>query len=685
MVLTGKKDNVDEVLKHIPVNPVPNKTYRNVGKLRFQDVGAEWGLGQPSFSNGAAYGDLDNDGDLDLIVNNENMPSFIYRNNSREQNGNHFIGVQLKGDSSNPFAIGSKIKIHSQGQVFYRELIPSRGFQSSMDYKQIIGTGKVKTADSLIVIWPDQSTTKLNAVAADSLYMIDKKTSAVNKGSISPNHQADRSVLFDSLDIIFDKHREDDYVDFYYERNIPQMLSREGPRAAVADVNGDGLDDVYIGGTKGYPGQLYVQKNGVYSKSAQNIFHIFSEFEDGACIFFDADKDGDMDLFVGPAGNNQPEFSRAMQSRLLLNDGKGNFSLKGSAFPKMGVNTAAVVAEDFDRDGDIDLFVGGRAVSRDYGTTPASFVFINDGKGNFADIAAARNPEIAKIGMVTAATTADINGDDRPELIIAGEWMSPRIFSFSGDRFTELKSNLTSLQGWWQSVTGADLDKDGKMDLVLGNIGDNFYLRPTAEQPVKLWMADFDGSGDVDKLLTRRVDGKDKPVFLKNDIQDQVPGIKKENLKHHEFATKSIQELFTEKAVSKSDTREFNYSSSIIALNRGDGKFEIIKLPLRGQLSSVNAIVATDLNNDGWTDLVTGGNRSGFPPQLQKLDASFGDVFINNGKGNFEWKGNLETGLKVGGEVRDIKMLNLNQTAHLLFLRNDEFPKMFRINRMPEK
>ncbi|MBL7698700.1 MAG: VCBS repeat-containing protein, partial [Chitinophagaceae bacterium] len=678
MVLTGRKDKVEEVLRHIPVTPVSNKTYRNKGNLEFEDVGTQWGLGDNSFSNGAAYGDLDNDGDLDLIVNNENQPSFIYRNNSREINGNHYFGLMLKGDSANVFAVGSKIKVYADGQLFFREHIPSRGFQSSMDYKQLIGIGDRSKIDSVIVQWPDLSFSKIENPAVDSVYRVDKssfqKIQAIKSASLV-------NSLFDSVPSPFQKHIEDDYVDFYYERNIPEMISREGPRAASADVNGDGLADIYIGGTKGNPGQLYIQTSaGKFQKLEQKVFYQFSTFEDGASIFFDADNDGDQDLFVGPAGNRDASYSREMQCRLLLNDGKGNFSLHASSFPKMGVNVAAVAVDDIDKDGDLDMFVGGRAISGKYGETPQSFIFINDGAGNFRDIAATGNAGIAKAGLITGAVFCDVTGDDRKELVIAGEWMAPRIYSYSANGFEQVKSNLDTLSGWWQRIATADLNGDGKADLVLGNIGENFYLHPGPGRPVKLWMNDFDGNGEIDKLLTRTVDGKDKPVFLKNDLQDQVPGIKKENLKHHDFALKSIHDLFAAEAIDKAVVKEVNYCSSIIALSKGNGQFEIRKLPARGQLSSVNSILCADVNSDGLTDLITGGNKSGFPPQLQKLDASFGDVFINKGKGEFEWMERNDTNLQVDGEVRDILDVKMRNGNYVLFLRNNDFPKMFRLN-----
>ncbi|RYG45849.1 MAG: CRTAC1 family protein, partial [Chitinophagaceae bacterium] len=571
--------------------------------------------------------------------------------------------------------VGSKIKIYAGKQLYFREHIPSRGFQSSMDYKQIIGIGGSTKIDSVVIQWPDMSVSSIVSPVVDSVYTIAK--SSAKRVSTEPG-SVPGFKLFDSVPAPFEKHIEDDYVDFYFERNIPEMLSREGPRAASADVDGDGLADIYIGGTKGHPGQLYTQTTKGFKKTDQKIFYQFADFEDGAALFFDADKDGDQDLFVGPAGNKEPSYSREMQCRLLLNDGKGNFSLHGSSFPKMGVNVAAAAVEDIDGDGDFDLFVGGRSISVNYGETPQSFMFINDGTGNFKDIAAA-NPALSKAGLITGAVFIDVNGDGKKELIVSGEWMSPKIFSYKGNQFEEVKSNLNALSGWWQRMASADLNGDGRIDLVLGNLGQNFYLHPTAEAPVKLWMTDFDGSGNVDKLLTRQVDGKDKPVFLKNDVQDQVPGIKKENLRHQDFAMRSIHDLFPAEIVKKAIVKEVNFCSSIIAYSKGNGDFEIVNMPVRAQLSSVNSILCTDVNGDGKLDLVTGGNKSGFPPQLQKLDASFGDVFINKGNNVFEWQ-QQRGDLHVEGEVRDIIELQTPASQYLLFLRNDDFPKMFKLN-----
>ena len=679
MVLTGKKEKVHEVLEHIPKTAVANKAFKNLGNLKFEDAGKDWGFTQPSFSNGAAYGDLDNDGDLDLIVNNINQPAFIYKNRSREQSTNHYLSVQLKGSSQNTFAIGSKIRVYTSGSVITREVIPSRGFQSSMDYKQVIGLGKATAIDSMTVQWPDRSVVTIVHPAIDTTLVLTQSIPAqhLQLGPVQNN-----ALLFTAVPAIFEKHTEDDYVDFYYERNIPEILSREGPKVATADVNGDGLADIYIGGTKGHPGQLYLQeKKGGFVKKNEPVFLQFKDFEDEAVLFFDCDKDGDADLFVGPGGNNNPPYSREMQSRLFKNDGKGNFTLDAAAFQNNGMNTGVAIAYDFDHDDDLDLFVGSRSTPRNYGVPPTSYIYVNNGHGHFTDMAKTKNADIANIGMVTGAVWADVAGDANKELIITGEWMAPRIFSYNGDHFTEVKSNLGELYGWWQTVVAADVNNDGKTDLVLGNVGDNFYLHPDKDNPVKLWINDFNSNSSEDKILTRTIDKRDLPVFLKHEMQEEIPSIKKENLKHKDYAKKSIQELFTKELLDKSSIKQFNYTKSCVAINNGNGHFTIQPLPYQAQLSIVNAILCTDINKDGAVDLVLGGNKSGFPPQFGKLDASYGDVLINNGKGGFTGLSSRQTGLSVDGEVRDITMIAGVGVNYIIFARNDDYPVLYNIKK----
>ena len=676
MVLTHKKESVDEVLRKIPRNPLPNKVFRNKGNLQFEDMGKKWGITQPSYSNGAAYADLDNDGDLDLIVNNENQPSFLYRNNAREMDSaNNYISISLQGRGKNSFAIGAKIRVYAGNQLFYREVVPSRGFQSSVEYKQTIGLGNIAKPDSVVITWPDRSVQKIDKPVINQLNLIKQALLLpLADTAFGPAFTPLLSLVSNS----FEKHTEDDYVDFYYERNLPEMLSREGPRAASGDINGDGLTDIYIGGTPGHTGQVYLQTtDGKFQKKNEPAFAQFINFEDNAVLLFDADHDGDLDLFIGPGGNNNTAMTREMQNRLFKNDGKGNFTLDAAAFPASGMNTSVAIANDFNNDGYPDLFVGGRTVSRDYGAVPTSFLYQNDGNGHFTDIAKTKNPDIANIGMVTGAVWIDITGDKNKELVIAGEWMAPHVFAYKGDHFEEIATSLNNMYGWWQTVAAADADGDGREDLILGNIGENFYLRPDAQHPVKLWMNDFDQNGSTDLVLTRTIAGKDMPVFLKHDVEDLLPSIKKKNLRHHMFAEKSIQELFSAEQLQHTKTRQFNYAASCIAYNEGQGKFTVQPLDPMVQLSSVNAVNCFDINGDGKKDLIIGGNKFWFPTQFGRLDASLGSVLINKGNRLYSWLYPNESGLNITGEVKDIVSVKSPGKNQFLFLVNDNFPVLY--------
>lgn len=677
MVLTGKKEGIDQLLKKIPVNPMLHKAYHNNGDLSFSDMGQKWGFTQPSFSNGAAYADLDNDGDLDLVINNENGPAFIYKNNAREQNHNNYIGLVLKGPKENNFAIGAKIKAYANKQIYYRELVPSRGFQSSVDYKTIIGLGQTTKLDSLVIIWPDNSFTKLDNPGINKVLTLQEQQPAIKYSQ--PPVPDSTKTLFKPITSFFLPPVEDENEDFHFERNLPKMLSREGPKAAVGDVNGDNLSDIYIGGTTGHAGHLYLQQpNGSFKLTEQPSISSFSDFEDGAVLFFDADHDGDLDLFIGPAGNNNPPDSRQMQLRLFLNDGKGHFTIDPSALPSTttGVNTSVAVAADFNGDGHIDLFIGGRSVPREYGTNPASSILLGDGQGHFTN----NTPkEIARIGMVTSACWADFLNEGHPQLLITGEWMSPRLFSFKSNSAREIQTNLTDLYGWWESAHTTDVNNDGLPDLILGNIGENYYLRPDSLHPVKLWVSDYDHNGIKDKIMTRLVDGKDMPVFLKHEMEMQLPVIKKQNLKHDAYAHRSIQDLLPPGTLDSAEVRQFNYCSSIIALNEGHGRFRIERLPTRVQLSSVNAIQSADVNGDGYPDLIMAGNEFGVLPQFGRLDASAGHLLLGNGKGQFSWTSPQLTGINVPGQTRDIACIKEKGRTLILFLQNNETPALYAV------
>jgi len=676
MALSGEKAAVDQLIDKMPSNPIANKMFANTGELKFQDKAAVWGMATPSFSNGAAYGDLDNDGDLDLIVNNVNQPGFVYKNTSTRQSGNHFFGLALIGNDQNTFAVGSKVKLYLGKEILTRELIPTRGFQSSVDYKIIMGIGNASTIDSVVIIWPNRSYSIRRSPGIDTVETFIQPKSAPAYDFTKPQTPP---VYFMALPTTFDKHQEDDYVDFYTERNIPVMLSREGPKMAIADVNADGLDDIYICSGAGSAGQLYLQsKDGAFLKRASPAFEADAGSEGICALFFDADNDGDMDLVVGNGGNNWPVGSEAYKTHLYLNNGSGHFSAAAGALPSNGFNTGAIAANDFDKDGDIDLFMGSRSVPGAYGETPGSRLLLNDGKGNFSEVAIKNYPNIATVGLVTSAVWSKLDKSTDHQLVVVGEWMAPKIFSFNGKAFIEQQTNLQQMFGLWQTVSAVDVDGDGDEDLIFGNIGQNFYLQPGVKAPVKLWISDFDNNGTTDKIITNTVNGGDLPVFTKRELTEQMPSLKKQNLQHADYANKSISSLFSSAAVEKAEMKQFNYASSCIAINNGNGNFTIQQLPWQVQLSCINAILPTDINGDGKTDLLIGGNKYDFLPQFGRLDANFGTALLNDGKGNFTIIPNRVSGINIEGCVKEIKIIKTADAAIYIWLRNNEFPVMYK-------
>ena len=681
MIQTGRK-NLTDLVSKIPSIAVPNKMFRNTGDLKFEDKSMDWGFTQNSFSNGAAYADIDNDGDLDLVINNVNEPALVYRNLTVEKKLNHYIGFKLEGSENNKFAIGTKLVAYLGDQQISRELIPSRGFQSSVDYKIIMGIGKHTKIDSLKVFWPNNKNQKITqTIKVDAVNIIKQPNAndpSLKINSLNPETNSNK-VLLKQQSVIFEKHKQPDYTDFYAERGIPEMLSHAGPNAAVGDINGDGLEDVFIAGTSEQVGQLYLQTNRGFTKKELPDLKQFATFEDSETAFIDVDGDGDLDLFIAPGGNNASVASRELQLRLFLNDGKGNFKISTAAFPLNQDNIGAIVWYDFDKDGDLDLFTGASCVTKVYGLNPQSHLYINDGKGHFTDLPKAKLGGINEIGMVRAAAITNVASANDPALVVVGEWMSPHIYKFNNGALVEIKSNLNQLKGWWTAVQPVDVNKDGKLDLIIGNIGENFNLHPSSEFPLKLFVQDFDGNGSIDKIMTKTFAQKDVPVFMKRDLQDQIPSLKKNALHHNEYAKKSVNDLFGKEIMQKAMVKEINYASSIVAINKGDGQYEIKVLPPLVQFSSVHSILNYDINKDGIDDLIIGGNDFYFQPQLGRLDANQGILLIGDGQGGFNPLSADKTGLNLNGMVRDIKLLTYQKQAHLLFLQNDKEPLLFKI------
>lgn len=674
------------LLKRMPQIPLPNHAFRNDGELRFTDMAAAWGLaGTPGFSNGAAYVDLTNSGSLDLVVNAINAPAGIYANRARERNGNGSITVELEGAGANTAGIGAKVMVTAGGITQLVEQQPTRGFQSSVDPRLHIGIGRASEAESLVVVWPDRRVQVLRGVRANQrVTLVQDSATGRHAPAADPRaHPAleDLAPRF-GVDV---RHEENDFLDYNREPLMTHRLSTEGPALAVGDVNGDGHEDLFVGGAKWQAGRLLVQRrDGGFDVVRQPALDADSLAEDVDAVLFDADGDRDSDLFVVSGGNEFFDAADALRSRLYLNDGHGSFSRATDAIPAIFENGGCVAAGDFDADGDTDLFVGSRVVSRAYGRTPASHLLQNDGKGRFVDVTESLAAAVGRAGMVAAASWLDVDGDGALDLLVAGEWMPVRVFRQEQGRFVDrtTESGLAGTEGWWNSVTAADLNGDGRPDLVLGNLGLNSYVRASPSEPARLYLHDFFRTGSLKQILTFYKQGTSYPIAGRDELVKLMPPLRSRYPSYQSFGASRVQDIFPADELSRAEVKEARMFASAVALNDGRGRFTIHPLPIEAQFAPIYAALAEDLDRDGTIDLLVAGNFSGVTPIRGRYDASRGLVLRGDGTGRFVSMEPGHSGVSIEGEVRDLKVVHQVTGRRLIAVaRNGSTLQLLRLPR----
>ncbi|NGP76622.1 VCBS repeat-containing protein [Balneolaceae bacterium YR4-1] len=677
----GMSDTTMSLIQRMPKVEIPNFAFINEGDYRFTNR-SETGFNRPSFSNGAAYGDLDNDGDLDLVVNNVNSEAFIYKNETREQEDRSYLKIKLAGNTENSFGIGARVNLFTDDSRQLYEMMPTRGFLSSVEPVLTIGLDTLQTIDSLTVQWPDGEKQTVNEVSVNQTLTL-KQEDAENWEEPALGKVLDtpfRDVSDDYAPLF--SHRENTYSDYDLQQMVPHMLSTQGPAMASGDVNGDGLDDFYVGGAKNQSGTLYIQsENGEFESASTSAFNSDRIYEDTDAAFFDANGDGAPDLYVVSGGNEFMAQSNSYQDRLYLNDGNGEFIKIEGALPPIRENGAVIAPADFDADGDIDLFLGNRSVPGSYGTIPRSYLFQNDGNGRFRDVTDVLSEGLVDAGMITDASWQDVNGDAIPDLVLSGTWMPISIFINSDGIIKNRTADygLAESNGWWNTLEPGDFDGDGDIDFLAGNLGLNSYLKASREEPLKLYVKDFNEDGQLDPVLAYTESGKEYPAHPRDELLTNFKYLRSEFRTYGDFAGKSMQQIFGEQLEDSISIKYINQLSSSYLENDGTGGFTLHELPVEAQFTPIFAIKSADFNDDGIPDALIGGNFFDVKPSLGgRYDAGYGLYLRGSGEGHFEAVDLLKSGFVLKGEVREIDLLRIAGGRRLIpVARNNDSLLLF--------
>lgn len=677
----NRKKNIFEHLKKADSKPVTNYIYKNNGNYTFTDNSSKWGFNDPSFSNGAVYADLDLDGDLDIVINNIDKTAFVFKNNAERIGNNNFIRFKILDKNSKNPVYNTKISIYHGDEMQYIELHPVRGYQSSVEDAAHFGLGAATSVDSVKIEWPNGTQSVLTGLKINKTHTISQKDLPTRPVASDASKTPFFNLTNRLLTTIF-AHKENDFDDFEKEVLLPHRQSMLGPFVAVGDVNGDRLEDFFVGGAHGQAGQLYLQNpSGQFDPSPSQPWNNDAQYEDMGALLFDADGDGDLDLYVASGGGG--EFSNSphlLQDRLYINDGKGNFKRDVNALPKMQVSSGRVKSIDFDGDGDFDLFIAGRTTPGKYPHPTDSYLLRND-KGKFTDVTDEIAPGLRKLGMVTDAVFTDFDKDGRIDLFVVGEWMPVTCFKNEGGKFTNYTKQLglDDKTGWWSSITAADIDNDGDMDFIAGNIGINNKFNPSKEKPLYVYCNDFDNNGSLDIVLSKDYKGNQVPVRGKECSTAQMPFLSEKFPTYQSFASSSLSEIYGDDKLQEALFYSANYFQSVFIENKGNGKFEFHPLPVEAQLAPINAIIARDFNNDGNIDLVIGGNYFQTEVETPQYDAGKGLLLKGNGDGTFETSILLKnSGLTLLFDVKDLALISIqNRLPAILVTNNNNTIQLF--------
>ncbi len=676
---SGKKEKDPlKLTMQLPSEKIEKYAFRNNGDLTFSKVTRHWGISFVGFTNGSAYADLDNDGDLEVVLNNLDTVAVVFKNLSVEKGYNHYLRIKLKGPGKNPFGLDTKIKLIADGQLQYQQLTMTRGFQSSSEPYIHFGIGKADTVDMLEVIWPDGKTQRMKTIPADRILTVNYD-SAVEPGD---KPQKPKSYIFrditDALGVRF-AHRENIYHDFQYEIGLPHRTSRFGPALATADVNGDGLTDFFVGAAVDSAGALFIQQpNGTFKRSVDmEWLYNDREQEDVGAVFFDADGNGSQDLYVVSGGAVYDSGAVQYQDRLYINDGKGDFTKDETALPPVRESGSCVVPCDIDHDGDTDLFIGGRVTPKSYPLPPRSFLLINEsepGRVHFVDKTEEMAPGLLRCGMVTDALWLDYDDDGDDDLFISGEWMPVTVFRNEGNKFENVteKLGLAKTTGWWFTLSAADFDKDGDMDLVGGNLGLNYKLKTQDDRSFDIYAYDYDRNGKMDVVLAYYQNGIQYPVVDRTEAAAQIPAIAIKFLDHDSYARASLADIYSKGDLKRSlHYQAWNFSSCYIE-NLGDGNFEFHKLPNEAQVSPIMGVVIDDFDRDGHLDMVTAGNLYVSNVNIPRADAGYGNFLMGDGSGSFTNMPIRICGIFMPYDVRKLAYISTPK-GHVILVANNNY------------